>query len=327
MDFHVVPGRAITEILSAERHAVLKVVRETYLMHGRGETVNPESCFLRFPDRPADRGIALPAYLAGADRQMGIKWISSFPGNLAAGLPRATAVLILNDAATGYPVACLEGAQISAARTAASAAVATAALTRGSDPRRLAFVGTGVIARNILEYLDVASFPVSAVTCFDLDASRAQAFAAHAEAITGTPASMAARIEDALDSDVVVFATTAATPHLGRNAQLRPGQLVLNISLRDLAPELLLRASNVLDDVDHCLRAGTSPHLAEQVSGGRTFVSGTLADVLAGKVEPDPGLPVIFSPFGLGVLDVAVGSLVLAEAKRLGTAQLINDFF
>ena len=97
-----------------------------------------------FPDRPSSRIIALPASIGGPARVDGLKWISSFPENVAAGIPRASAVLILNDHDTGYPFACLESSIISATRTAASAALAADWLSRGRPrPSRIGFVGTG----------------------------------------------------------------------------------------------------------------------------------------------------------------------------------------
>ena len=57
---------------------------------------------------------------------------------------------------------------------------------------------------------------------------------------------------------------------------------MLHVSLRDLSPEILLASANIVDDVDHCLKADTSPHLAEQRTGNRDFMTGTLHDVLAG---------------------------------------------
>ena len=108
---------------------------------------------VRRPPR-ASRIIALPASLGGPGRVDGLKWISSFPDNVAAGLPRASAVLILNDPDTGYPFACLESSIISATRTAASAAAGADWLSRGRErPRRIGFVGTGLIARYIHAFL------------------------------------------------------------------------------------------------------------------------------------------------------------------------------
>jgi hypothetical protein len=56
---------------------------------------------------------------------------------------------------------------------------------------------------------------------------------------------------------------------------VRSSSLVLNVSLRDLAPGILLDAVNIVDDVEHCLKADTSPHLVEQLTGNRDFLDGT----------------------------------------------------
>jgi ornithine cyclodeaminase len=83
----------------------------------------------------------------------------------------------------------------------------------------------------------------------------------------------------------------------------------------------------VLDDVEHCMKANTSPHLAEQLTGNRDFVTGTLAEVISGKATLDPDRPTVFSPFGLGVLDLAVGHYLYGQAQRAGRLLELPDFF
>ena len=68
------------------------------------------------------------------------------------------------------------------------------------------------------------------------------------------------------------------------------------------------------------LKANTSLHLAETARGSRDFIAGTLVDVLDGKLELDPSKARIFSPFGLGILDIAVSDFILQEAVASGTA-------
>jgi ornithine cyclodeaminase len=103
--------------------------------------------------------------------------------------------------------------------------------------------------------------------------------------------------------------------------------LVLHVSLRDLAPEIVLASTNIVDDIAHCLQADTSPHLAEQLTGNRDFLHGTLDDVLAGRVTVPADRPLVFSPFGLGVLDLAVGKYVYDEVVRCGRLHVVDDFF
>ncbi|MEU7304332.1 2,3-diaminopropionate biosynthesis protein SbnB [Streptomyces sp. NPDC007206] len=328
--FAVISGEQVQRALSGREQQIVELVEAAYRLHDAGDTVNPPSYFLRFPDRPTARIIALPASLGGPDRVDGLKWISSFPQNVSAGLPRASAVLILNDHDTGYPFACLESSIISATRTAASAALAADRLSRGrSRPTRVGFFGTGLIARCIHTFLVGTGWAFEAVGVHDVSADSAAGFRGYlSQAGTTAPVTVHDSAEDLVRScDLVVFATVAGRPHVTDPAWFRHNPLVLHVSLRDLAPEILLGSANFVDDVEHCLKADTSPHLAEQLTGNRDFLTGTLSDVMAGRVTPPADRPVVFSPFGLGVLDLAVGRYVYDEVSRAGGLRVIDDFF
>jgi len=320
----VVTGAVADCILADNRDEILRIVSETYLAHRAGSTVNPESQFLRFPDRPDARFIALPASISfGYVRSAGIKWIGSFPANVTVGRPRASAVLLLNDLDTGQPLACLEAAGISAARTAASAALGARALQVDST-RSIGVVGAGVIAATVIDYLDTAGALGGSAVVHDRDSSSATALCRvldrHGVAsITGT-------LNEALDGDLVLFATTATAPYVDPTFRFRPGQIVLHLSLRDLDPAQLLAAANIVDDVQHCLRAGTTPHLAQQQLGHHDFIDGTLGDVLAGELHLGANRPVIFSPFGLGVLDLGVARWMLDRAVEAGEVIVVPQF-
>jgi ornithine cyclodeaminase len=331
--FVVVPGADVQRVLRGQEKRVVELVEEAYGLHGAGQAVNPHSHFLRFPDRPASRIIALPASLRGDTPVDGLKWVSSFPANVSAGLPRASAVLILNDPATGYPLACMEGSIISAARTAASAALAADLLSEGRPrPTRVGFVGAGLIARYIHTYLVATGWRFDTVGVHDLSAEHAAGFLRYVARGAGEetrPRTVTFGSAEALirSCDLVVFATVAGEPHVTDPSWFGHDPLVLHISLRDLAPEIMLGAVNVVDDVDHCLRMGTSLHLTEQRTGHRDFVAGTLYDVMTRGLVPPRDRPLIFSPFGLGVLDLAVGRYVLDRITAENAGLAVPRFF
>ena len=308
----------------------MKVIEETYRLHGAGDSVNPPSYFLRFPDRPSSRIIALPASIGGQVRVDGLKWISSFPDNVAVGMPRASAVLILNDHDTGYPFACLESSIISATRTAASAALAADWLSRTRPrPTRVGFVGVGLIARYIHTFLAATGWDFEEIGVHDLSTDSADGFQGY---LDQSGAAIQTTVHDSAEtlirsSDLVVFATVAGQPHVHDVSWFAHNPLVLHVSLRDLAPEILLASTNIVDDIEHCLKASTSPHLVEQLTGNRNFLEGTLDDVMAGRVRIPTDRPVVFSPFGLGVLDIALGSFVYDQVVRAGELNVIDDFF
>ncbi|MGW0808331.1 2,3-diaminopropionate biosynthesis protein SbnB [Nonomuraea sp. NPDC002799] len=320
-EFGVVPAADVRRTLAGAEKQVIELVELAYRRHGEQMTVNPPSYFLRFPDRPSARIIALPASIRGDEAVDGVKWISSFPANTSAGIPRASGVLVLNDPVTGHPYACLEASLISAARTAASAVLAADRLTRGhARPARVGYVGCGLIARTIHAYFAAAGWSFEQVAAYDAVPANAARFADGVVVHDTCEELMRA-------CDLVVFATVAGSPHVTEPGALAHHPLVLHVSLRDLAPELIADAANVVDDVDHCLRAGTSLDLAEQLVGGRGFVDGTLYDVMTGRVRVRRDRPVVFSPFGLGVLDLAVGKFVYDGVRAGGELGIVPGFF
>ena len=77
--------------------------------------------------RPADSFVhAMPAHLRAdaADGDLvGMKWVAGYASNNELGIPSISAIVVLNDAATGMPVAMLDGGPITAERTAAVSGV------------------------------------------------------------------------------------------------------------------------------------------------------------------------------------------------------------
>ncbi|GAA3892955.1 2,3-diaminopropionate biosynthesis protein SbnB [Streptomyces lacrimifluminis] len=321
----------VTDVLSGRETEIIDLVADTYRLHDAGQTSLPHSVFLRFPEEhhSRDRIIGLPAYRGGERPAAGMKWISSFPGNVAVGTDRASAAVLLNSLEGGRPVALVEGAVISARRTAASAALAAAELTAERPPASVLLIGCGVINLEILRFLTAALPGLREAALYDTDPARAEAFATRcAETVPGVKAYPVSDLPAALGAHrLVSLATTAGTPHMDLST-CGPDTTVLHVSLRDLTAEAILGAVNVVDDADHVCRERTSLDLAQRAAGNRDFIAAPIGALLRGTatLRREPGRPVVYSPFGLGVLDVALAEFVREEAERLGLGVRVDDF-
>src|SRR5881409_3372279 len=329
-ELSIINGKTVFDIVRAHRSECVQIVREAYLAHADGQCVNPDSYFLQFPDKPDCRIIALPAYLGKNFDVAGLKWIASYPTNIQRGFPRASAVLVLNSYDTGYPFAILESSIISAARTAASAVLAAYWLNGLSRrAQSLGIVGTGFIARYVYEFLIDTGWQIDEVRLYDASPLESEKFKNTACRLeqhrTVTIVPDVAELVRACD--LILFTTVASAPHIADATLFEHNPLVLHISLRDLAPEILLRSQNVVDDVEHVMKANTSLHLAEQQVGNRSFVTGTLSDIMLGRRSVDRSRPIIFSPFGMGMLDLAVSKWVYDQAVAAGQDLRLSDFF
>jgi len=319
----VVSNQEVREIMHGKDSEMVSLIQRAYEIQHDGNASLPHSSFLRFPHQPKNRIIALPSYIGEEWNVAGIKWISSFPQNIIENKSRASAAIILNDMADGRPKAFLEGSLISSKRTAASALLATQSLMEG-PVEQMGFVGCGLINSEIAD-MHLRSNPLlNRLYLFDTDMKRAQGLknlllSKHPDIQIKL---MPEWLELMQSVQLVSLATTALSPYID---EIPAHSVVLHISLRDIQPEVILNSVNIVDDVDHVCRENTSLHLAELKSGNRGFIDGTIVDLKRG-LKPQRGKSIVFSPFGLGVLDLILAEFIYHTAIKTGRGRWV-DFF
>jgi len=291
--------------------------------HAEGKTVQPLKPYLRASgDHIADRIIAMPAHV-GDPGISGLKWIGSKHDNPErAGLERASAVIVLNDPATNYPVALLEGGLISAWRTAAVSALAARHLAR-TGFTDLALVGCGVIGSTQVFALLEQFEHIETVHLYDV---RPEAATALAERITdGVKTVVADSAEAAVRAgDVVVPCTVTDSPYI-HFEWLKPGSLLCNVSIMDVHKDVFLGADKVV--VDDWEQSNREKKIINQLvldgSFSRERLHAELGEILAGSRpgrETDDEI-IVLNPMGMAVEDIACAAEVYRRAldQRVGT--------
>lgn len=246
------------------------------------------------------------------------------PGNAARGLPTVHAVVIVLRPVTGEPLACLNGATVTALRTAAGVAAAAEVLAR-PDASRLGLVGAGVQAREAGRMISAVR-ALSRIQVFSLSAQRSADLAADLQAELGVPsmaASAAAQV--ASESDIVVTATTSRDPVV-RGTWLRAGTTVLTVGSyepdrRELDLAATVRADSTFAD-DRVKAMSCCGMLVEACERGVQPEVRQIGEVIAGR-RPGRGAAedvVLFHCSGLGVQDASLAWTVmeLAAARKVG---------
>ena len=145
--------------MSPER--AVEAVREAFVAYARGEWTMPPKVYV--PAYPAGDFRAMPALGGG---YAALKWVTSFPGNPAKGLPTVTGLVLLSSAEDGRLVACFDAAAVTALRTGAAAVLAAETLGR-ADARSAAVIGAGVNGKAAARTFRARG---RAVSIFDVDA-------------------------------------------------------------------------------------------------------------------------------------------------------------
>lgn len=232
--FSTIAGSVAARIIAQDPQKLYELVRDAYAAFGAKRAVNPHSTFLTFKEidsNSPDRIIALPACIGAPEHVAGVKWLASFPRNIELDIPRASAVLVLNDMQTGFPFVCMEGSVISAARTAASAVLGAEIICKARSAPKVGFVGNGPIASSIFDLFVSLGWSFEELLPFDLIPSRAHAFRDRISARCGWRASVADNIEHLIAQvDLLVLATTASVPYVLDTKLFAHKRRVLNIA-------------------------------------------------------------------------------------------------
>jgi ornithine cyclodeaminase/alanine dehydrogenase-like protein (mu-crystallin family) len=272
---------------------------------------------------------AMPAHLRGAvpsgeDDLVGMKWVAGYPGNGARGLPAIHAVVVLNDAATGVPVAILDGGPITAMRTAAVSGVAIArfAPPLGGRSPRVGLIGAGVQGRSHLAVLGW-TLPGLALRVFDRDEVRANDLAAAASATPGiSEAAVAADARSAVaGADVVVTAASfGPTRQVMTDDWLAPDALVVPVDYATYcASEVARDAALFLVDHREQFLANRDAGLFEDYPDPTATIGEAL---IAGTPRPASGR-VVATHLGVGLADVVFGAAILRRAETFGLGMLL----
>jgi alanine dehydrogenase len=291
---------SVLAAVSAE--TAIERVHEGLLRFQAGDWVMPAKVYLESP--PFGDFRAMPARGGGFAL---LKWVTSFPGNPALGLPTVTGVICLSDAENGEPVMLLDARSVTALRTGAVAAVATTALAR-QDARTVGIIGSGLHGAWAARCLAAAGYGPG--VCHDPRADVAGALARELEWTAGSRA-------EALACDVVCCVTP------GNEIVVDVGSLHAGLHLNMLGADGPGKAEASVGAVASCAlfcdeweQASHGGELTGAVNAGlvtRDRVT-ELGAVLAGEApgRPGPDAVTLFDSTGLAVQDLAVSMAAFA---------------
>jgi ornithine cyclodeaminase/alanine dehydrogenase-like protein (mu-crystallin family) len=323
----VFAARQVEAAVSPQR--ALDAVREAFVAYARGQWSMPPKVYVHA--YPAGDFRAMPALGAG---HAVLKWVTSFPGNPAVGLPTVTGLVLLSDASDGSLRAALDAGAVTALRTAAAAVLAAEELGR-PDSATAAVIGAGINGQATARALVARGHDVM---LWDVEAGRAEAAARQLEArVAGSRA-------EALKAELLITVTPGHELLLSAGS-LRPGQHVslmgadgpgkAEIAVEELArgrisadegkadqppstAEPNARVRVFCDDWEQASHAGDLRNAVQAGLLGRADVT-ELGAVLAGTA---PGRQAedditIFDSTGLAIQDLAIALAAIERVEEL----------
>ncbi len=324
-------------ILSAEevRQALpmaeaIEAMKEAYRQLSTGEAAMPLRSRIEVPDE-ATVALFMPAYLK-TTRDLAIKIVTVAPHNPAQGLPTIHALVVALDAATGRPLALMEGASLTAIRTGAGSGAATDLLAR-PDANTVAIFGSGTQARTQLQAVCTVR-PIQRAWVYSPTGQHAEAFAQEMAGQGPIPEDLrvAASPEEAIaEADIICTATTSHTPVFDGRL-LRPGTHVNAVGsftpeMQEVDLETIRRSLVVVDSREAVLEeAGELITAIREGVFSPEQIHAEVGEIVAG-LKPGRTSPeqiTYFKSVGVAVQDAAAATATLEGALRAGLGRVVD---
>ena len=304
---------------------VIAALEKAYALHEQGQCIEAEAPLISWNGPQGRRILAHPAWVGGEINMAGIKWIPSNPENpRKRGMPRASAIIILNDPETGYPLAVMDGTIVSAARTGAATGVGAKYLAR-RDSEKVAIIGAGPISRPQIMALHVVLPALKEVSIFDLDSGRAQKLADEMQRLYNrTNFTVAPSAEASVrGADVVVTVTSGVSLDRAylEASWLKEGVLVSTVAANDSKIEVVVQADKLvltnMEELDNPIwLAGLA--VDKGLRSREEFAS--MGSIIIGQ---NPGRRndrerIFYNPGGMGIEDVVAAYRVYRNAQDRG---------
>ncbi len=309
-------SRRAVEDLGVGMPAIIDAVEAAFIDKGAGRVEMPPKPGIH--TRPNAFIHAMPAYLRSSEAA-GMKWISGYPANQDMGLPYISGLFILNDAATGFPLAVMDATWITAMRTGAATAVAAKYLAR-PDSKTLAILGCGVQGRSNTLAVKHVLPRLERVLAYDIRPEVAEDFRKECVAKHGLPCEVCAKPEIAVRAaDVIVTAgpillhpSPVIVPEW-----LREGSFVCPLDFDSYLTPAAFAAADFLstDDLQQYLYYQHTGYFAGCPSNPVDLGEVVSAGVLRRKREADR---IVSVNLGLALEDVATAKLLYDRAVSLG---------
>ena len=260
----------------------------------------------------------------GAPDVFGMKLVSVFPQNFAAGMHSHHGVVVLFEREHGRPFAVVDASEITAIRTAAASALATRLLAR-QDASTLAILGYGAQGRQHLEsMLCVRDF--TDVRVWGRHADRSEAFAAEWGPRFGVDIRVAGDAGSAVAGADVVCTTTASPTPIVLGEWLEPGQHINAVGtsfpgIRELDTEAVVRSRMFVDLREGAIaQAGEFQMARDEGAIDESHILGEIGEVALGSVEGRTGPDdiTLYKSLGLVVQDLASAHHVWRKAAERG---------